>query len=187
MILMINIVLQLEHLLLILFIILLIIYYVYNKCKYIEKFSNDDITTINNLINQQYKADIEAIRNLSNYATYLMNGNTNGNNVKVPSALTATTSLSAPTINATTSLTTPTVNATTSVKIGNTVINETQLKQLLNLIDTAVTYNSNIRIKNNVYGHLSKGDVWTSEWHTFVNFIGDSKSNESIFTLLKNN
>ena len=86
-----------------LIILSIIVYFIYKKCyKKIEKFSNVDITTINNLINQQYKADIEAIRNLSNYATYLMEGNTNGANVKVPSALTATTSLTTPTINATT-------------------------------------------------------------------------------------
>jgi hypothetical protein len=72
-----------------------------------------------------------------------MDGKSNGINVKVPSALSATTSLSTPTINATTSLTTPTINATTSLtspiinattslKIGATTINEKQLKDLLN-------------------------------------------------------
>ena len=73
-------------------------------------------------INDIYKADIEAIKNLSNYATYLMNGNTAGTNgVTVPANLTASSSLN--TVN---------LNLTGKIKIGNTELDETKLINLLN-------------------------------------------------------
>jgi hypothetical protein len=114
--LLISININLIHIIIFLIIFLIIIYYVYKKCnKNIENFSDVDLTTINNLINKQYKADIEAIRNLSNYATYLMNGNPSGTDVKVSGALSATTSISTPTLN-----------------IGKSTLNELILFDLIN-------------------------------------------------------
>jgi hypothetical protein len=97
-------------------ILIIIIFYIWCNKRQIEKFGNND--DLKKAINEIYKADIEAIRNLSNYATYLMDGGTS--NVKVPGTITATSTLTA-----------PNVTASKELKIGNTTINEDQLKNLL--------------------------------------------------------
>ena len=113
---------KLEYIFIIIIFILLIIIVnlYYKKCKIVEKLDGVD-QSILDAINKIYKADIEAIRNLSSYATYLMGGNSAGSNVTIPSALTATTSFTTPTVNATTVLNTPTVNA--SIALNTPFIN----------------------------------------------------------------
>jgi hypothetical protein len=125
----INLTLNLKHIILIT-IGLLILKYIYDnyKKKIIEKLTDPPKKdqTMLDAINKVYKADIEAIRNLSSYATYLMSGDAKGSGVTVPASLTSTTSLTSPIINATTSLNTPTIN------IGKTSITEDILYDLLN-------------------------------------------------------
>ena len=70
-------------------VILFILLLIFTK-KTKENFSSNDIKTeINNI----YRADIETIRNLSNYASYLMNGSNNTNSVTVPGIIKATNKL----------------------------------------------------------------------------------------------
>ena len=55
-----------------------------------EDFTTDEQNQINKSINDIYKADIEAIRNLSNYASYLMGTN---NSITVPGTIKSTSKL----------------------------------------------------------------------------------------------
>ena len=75
----------------IIFLVILFILIIIFSRKTKENFSSNDIKTeINNI----YRADIEAIRNLSNYASYLMNDSNNTNSVTVPGIIKATNKLS---------------------------------------------------------------------------------------------
>jgi hypothetical protein len=141
----INFTLNLKHIILIT-IGLLILKYIYDnyKKKIIEKADNTPKIdqTMLDAINKVYKADIEAIRNLSSYATYLMSGDAKGSGVTVPASLTATTSLTSPIVNtdiltSQLSLNTTDINATTlnlgkAGKTTKTTITEDQLFDLLN-------------------------------------------------------
>jgi hypothetical protein len=103
----------------ILSLIVVIIIIAYNSYfnRKIEHFTASEENKIKNLINEIYKADIEAIRNLSNYATYLMEGS--NSNVKTPGNLTITGSMKANIIEGDT------------LKLGNVTINSTQLSKLV--------------------------------------------------------
>jgi hypothetical protein len=130
----INLTLNLKHIILIT-IGLLILKYIYDnyKKKIIEKAGNTPKIdqTMLDAINKVYKADIEAIRNLSSYATYLMSGDAKGSGVTVPASLTATTSLTSPIVN--TDILTSTISLNTStINIGKTSITENILFDLLN-------------------------------------------------------
>jgi hypothetical protein len=82
--------------------------------------------TMLDAINKVYKADIEAVRNLSRYATYLMSGDAKGSGVTVPASLTSTTSLTSPIVNAVD------INITGNLTINGTTINGDTLFDLMN-------------------------------------------------------
>jgi hypothetical protein len=73
----------------ILIIIILVIININKKQIIKENFTTEDQNQIKQYINEIYKADIEAIRNLSNYASYLMGTN----NITVPGTIRSTSNL----------------------------------------------------------------------------------------------
>ena len=201
--------------------VLLIVYLIYhNKQKIVENFTTTKTDAIKVLINEIYKADIEAIRNLSSYATYLMNGATT-TDVKAPGNLTATTNIEAPTINATRVMTAPTINtitsmtapsitatntiagayvnastwmqapnieASNSIQIGNTVLNEQQLKDLFagKFANIEITGGSMIigpkKIRTNELGWNFEDKA---ESNTKIVFIAQ-KNSEHVYIKLQN-
>jgi hypothetical protein len=145
----------------------------------VESFTTSENNVIKDLINQVYKADIEAIRNLSNYATYLMTG--------VPNTTAAPGITGTPGTNTTipgplgTSITVPgTIKSTSKICIGNTFLDETDLKKILDYTKNGfVTIGANNNTNTNQWKIDSNGD-WLSFFRT------DAKTTDAATPVTKN-